>query len=302
MVRPTLPPLNTLKAFEASARLLSFTRAANELNLTQAAVSKQVKLLEHFLGENLFERRARHLVLTKTGAAYLPKVRDSFRRLSDGTREVFGHRHRGLLTLRISIGFSAYWLGQRLHRFRALHPDIDFRIVSSVWSGDLDDDVVDLEICYGSGDWPGHQCERLTRESLVPVVCPALLKNSPPVKAPEDLIKHTLLHVIGYEEGWSVWLQHHGLQAVDPGQGLQFDTSILAFNAAITGMGVALGRSSLLKDFILSGQLVVPFDGAVGIEEAFYLLTPNKANQHPHVDPFRRWLLQEAAKETTDET
>jgi LysR family glycine cleavage system transcriptional activator len=273
--------------------LLSFTRAAAELNLTQAAVSKQVKMLEHYLGENLFERRARHLLLTKSGAAYLPRVRDSFLRLSEGTREVFGYRKGELLTLRVSIGFSAYWLGQRLHRFRTQHPGIDFRIISSVWSEEPDDDAVDLEIAYGNGNWPGFRCERLTREQLIPVACVHLLNNQP-LQKPADLHGHTLLHVIGYEDGWSIWLQRNSIENINPGQGLQFDTSILAFQAASTGLGIALGRSSLLGDLLHSGQLVAPLQSVVEIEEAFYVLDREKDNQHPHVEIFRDWLLSEA--------
>ena len=163
-MKRNLPPLPWLRAFEASARHLSFTNAAAELNLTQAAISKQIKLLEQFLREPLFHRRPRNLVLTKIGEAYLPKVHDAFERLAAGTDEVFGGRNTEVLTVRAAVGFSVNWLGWRLPRFFAQHPGIKVRIVSSVWNDTFDMDRFDLDILYGTGQWPGLRCDRLTFE------------------------------------------------------------------------------------------------------------------------------------------
>lgn len=290
-----LPPLSWLRAFEASARHLSFTHAAAELNLTQAAVSKQIRSLEHHLREPLFQRKPRSLVLTKAGAAYLPKVRDAFERLAAGTEEVFGRRRGEVLTLRAAVGFSVAWIAPRLGRFLARHPDLPLRIVSSVWSDEFDRERFDLDIRYGTGRWPGFRADRLTWEVLEPLCAPALLRRRPPLRRPEDLARHRLLHVLGYEEGWAQWLKAAGAGHINAGQGLQFDTSLLAFEVAARGGGVALGRSSMSAREIDSRRLVRPFKLALPIDEAFYLLSPQHGREHPHAALFRAWLLEEAA-------
>lgn len=288
-----IPPLNWLRAFESSARHLSFTAAAQELGLTQTAISKQVKNLELHFHVLLFQRRARSLILTKAGETYLPKVRDAFDRLSVGTEEVFGNRQAELLTIRVSVGFSAYWLGPKIGDFRTRYPSIDFRIVSSVWNNDADESDVDLEIRYGSGDWPGFKCERLTIENIFPICHPKLMEGIAPLKHPEDLESHTLLHVDGYEEGWATWLKAADLPATISGTGLHFDTSILSFEMAKTSHGVALGRSSLTSIVLAEGRLVAPFDLVVPIKEGFHLLTPKRKSIHPDAQYFTDWVLEQ---------
>ncbi len=295
-----LPPLNWLRAFEAAARHLSFTKAAVELNLTQAAISKQIKNLEEHLGERLFQRKPRSLVLTQIGAAYLPRVMDSFSRLADGTEEVFGRRGNEVLTVRISVGYAVGWLGSRLHTFFAAYPDTPLRIVSSVWTDAYDKERFDFEIRYGSGTWPGLEADRLTHEVLEPLCAPSLLQQDPPLRSVEDLSNHRLLHVMGYEEGWASWLRHAGAVGVNPGQGIQFDTSLLAFEVAATGGGIALGRRSMSAREIKSGRLVRPFDIAVPIDEAFYLVAARDGPRHPDADRFRNWLLNVAALDLSD--
>lgn len=289
-----LPHLTWLRAFEASARHLSFTSAAVELNLTQAAISKQVKLLEQYLREPLFERKPRSLVLTKVGAAYLPKVRDSFDRLAAGTEEVFGNRRSEVLTVRAPVGFSVNWIAPRLPSFFDAHPGIGFRLVSSVWSDEFDQERFDLDIIYGTGNWPGFNSERLTWEVIEPVCAPQLLTAERPIREPADLKHHCLLHVLGYEEGWGTWLRHAGADGVNAGQGLQFDTSLLAFEYAATGHGVALARSSMSGPDLARGRLVRPFDMALAIDEAFYLIAPSDGREHPDAGLFRDWLVQQA--------
>jgi len=290
-----LPPLTWLRAFEASARHLSFTHAAEELNLTQAAVSKQVKLLEHYLREPLFQRKPRSLVLTKAGAAYLPKVRDAFERLAAGTLEVFGNRCSEVLTVRAAASFAVNWLAGRLPDFYRRHPDTPVRLVSSVWSDAFDTERFDLDIQYGTGQWPGFRCHRLTWEEITPLCSPALIGGDRPLKAPRDLGHHVLLHVIGYEEGWAVWLKAAGVGDINPGQGRQFDTSLMAFEIAAQGCGVALGRSSIMACERASGRLVAPFDLKVPIKEAFHLISLGDGSEHPDASIFRDWLLAEAA-------
>jgi LysR family glycine cleavage system transcriptional activator len=290
-----LPPLNWLRAFEAAARHLSFTQAAAELNLTQAAVSKQVKHLELHLRQQLFVRLPRSLALTKTGEAYLPKVRDAFERLASGTREVFGGRDGAALTVRSAVSFAVNWLVPRLPAFVAAHPGTRLRIVSSVWSDAIDAANFDLDIQYGTGDWSGVESHRLTHETITPLCAPAFLRGAAALRRPADLKHRTLLHVIGYQEGWGTWLNAARVKDVDPGGGLQFDTSLAALEMASRGAGVALGRSSLAEKDLGSGRLVAPFELAVPIREAFYLIRPTNAAPHPAARAFIAWLLKTAA-------
>ncbi len=286
-----MPPLPWLRAFEASARHLSFTDAAAELNLTQAAISKQVKLLEHYLSERLFERLPRSLALTRAGAAFLPKVSDAFERLSAGTVEVFGRRRLGILSVRAPVGYAVTWLAARLPRLLAAHPRTQVRIVSSVWAEDYDSETFDLDIRYGFGTWAGFTADRVTREKLIPMCLPEVAKR---ITVPNDLAKERLLHVLGYQEGWAVWLAAAGANHVDPGSGLWFDTTPMALEVAAQGGGVALGRSSMLERELASGRLVPAFDLALPIEEGFFLVAPDKGARHPDAAVFREWLLAEA--------
>lgn len=286
-----MPPLPWLRAFEASARHLSFTNAASELNLTQAAISKQVKLLEHYLREPLFERLPRSLTLTKAGAAYLPKVNDAFERLAAGTLEVFGGRRMGILSVRAPVGYAITWLAARLPRFIAAHPRTQVRIVSSVWAEDYDSETFDLDIRYGFGTWSGFDADRLTWERLIPMCLPEIAAR---LASPDDLGKERLLHVLGYQEGWATWLAAAGTTYVDPGSGLWFDTTPMALEVAAQGGGVALGRSSMLERELASGRLVRPFDLELDIDEGFFLVAPEKGARHPDAGVFRDWLLAEA--------
>jgi LysR family transcriptional regulator, glycine cleavage system transcriptional activator len=288
-----IPPLPWLRAFEASARHLSFTHAAAELNLTQAAISKQVKLLEQYLREPLFERLPRSLTLTKAGAAYLPKVNDAFERLSAGTVEVFGGHRKGILTVRVSVGFAITWLATRLPRFLEAHPKVQVRIVSSVWAEEYEAETFDLDIRYGFGSWAGFRADRVTRERLIPICPPA---QAALLKSPDDLAGVRLIHVLGYQEGWATWLAAAGASGVDPGQGLWFDTTAMAVEVAAQGGGVALARSSMIGRDLGAGRLVKPFALELPVDEGFFLVAPEKGARHPDAALFRDWLLAEAAR------
>ncbi len=291
-MRPDLPPLIWLRTFEAAARRLSFTDAASELNLTQAAVSKHVKSLEQHLRHPLFIRRTRSLQLTKLGEAYVPKVRDAFERLAHGTQEVFGGRRSKGLTLRCAVSFAVNWLAPRLPQFLSMYPGQDISILSSVWSDAFDADSHDLDIQYGTGDWSGVRSHRLTHETITPLCAPSLASQ---LKHPDDLQSQRLLHVLGYQEGWGTWLQAAGAGAVNPGQGLLFDTSLTAFEVAAQGGGVALGRTSLAQRERSSGRLIAPFGLEVPINEAFYLIEPVRRELHPNALTFIDWITNVAA-------
>lgn len=288
---PDLPPLTWLRAFEASARSLSFTHAAGELHLTQAAVSKHVKALEQHLRQPLFLRRARGLELTKSGAAYLPKVQDALQRLAIGTREVFGQRHTQALTVRCAVSFAVNWLMPRLPEFLVSNPDKPVRILSSVWNEPYDAEDIDLDIQYGTGVWPGCSSHRLTWEVLTPLCAPGCR-----IEEPDDLRHHRLLHVLGYHEGWGIWLNAAGVKGVDSGSGLHLDTSLTAFELAAQGGGVALGRGSLAAHPLALGRLIAPFSLAVPIDEAFYLVEPTGGSRHPDAAAFIEWLTVIAFK------
>lgn len=290
-----LPPLNWLRSFEASARHLNFTHAAQELHLTQAAISKQVKNLEHRLGVNLFTRLPSGLQLTESGAAYLPPVRDAIEQLAAATDELFGFSGAKSLTVHASLIFFSSWLAPKLVEFHHGHPQIDLRFTSSIWVDEhemLED--IDLEIRYGRGDWPNLITDRLTWDYLLPVCSPSLLEKGPPLQKPADLASHKLLHVAGYEHGWQHWLRKHGCGEVVTDTGIQFDTLIAATEVAAHGLGVALGRSSLLGSMIDQGRLVTPLQEKVETDEAFYLVCSQRPESGSHAAQFRDWIIKTA--------
>ena len=288
-----LPPLTWLRAFEASARTLSFTQAASELHITQAAVSKHVKSLEQHVRRPLFFRRPRGLELTKSGAAYLPKVQDAMERLAIGTREVFGQRRNSALTVRCAVSFAVNWLTPRLPDYLDRHPGKTIRLLSSVWNDAFDTEDFDLDIQYGNGHWPGFNSHRLTWETITPLCAPEL-PNRIAMNNPDDLRHHRLLHVLGYHEGWGIWLKAAGTPHVDAGSGLQLDTSLTAFELAAHGGGVALGRKSLVEHALVSGRLIAPFGLALPIDEAFYIVQPAGNSTHLDAAYFVNWLLSVA--------
>lgn len=292
MKRLPLPPLNWLRAFESSARHLNFTHAASELNLTQAAVSQQVKGLESQLGAALFKRLPRGIELTEAGLAYLPVVHQAIERLAAATDEIFGHGHKRLLTVRVSLVFYTQWLATRLPDFRRRHPEVNLRITSNIWGGDssVTDTEADLEIRYGHGEWTGLRVERLTWDTLLPVCSPDLPTASAPLSSPKDLAHHELLHVMGYEEGWGYWLKKAGAVKVDSSKGMQFDTLISALKAAELGQGVALARSSLVEQMLQSKQLIAPLEPHLPTQEAFHLVYDSYSLVKPQADAFVTWL------------
>jgi LysR family transcriptional regulator, glycine cleavage system transcriptional activator len=276
---------------------LSFTAAADELGLSQAAVSKQIKLVEIKLGELLFIRLPRSLKLTMPGEAFLPKVQDAFERLSSGTYEVFSKRQTGRLTIRAAAGFAVNWLGPRLHHFMRDYPEIALRVTSSVWNEAEANTEFDLDIRYSDGQWAGEAAHRLTRESLVPVCSPNLLTGAHDPVSPQSLGNQTLIHVLGYKEGWARWLNAANI-ALSGGQSeLQFDTALMAFEVAASGAAIAIGCTSPIEKEFQLGRLVAPFQVRVPVEEAFYLIENDPENNSPNAILFRDWLLAKAEGE-----
>lgn len=295
-MKKRLPPLNWLRSFEASARHLNFTQAASELNLTQAAISQQVRSLESQLGAALFKRLPRGVELTDAGMAYLPAIHEAIERLGAVTEEIFGAGRSESLTIRVNLVFFTCWLAPRLHSFRTAHPEVGLLFTSNIWVGEYDNKEADMEVRHGQGAWPGMEACRLTWDKLVPVCSPILHNGSPPPSSSEELSKHTLLHVMGYEEGWGYWFNQTGCSQLEVSAGIQFDTLISALEFAAQGGGVALGRSALVQGMLDSGRLIAPFEQSIPTSEAFYLTYPSHQYLHPDAEVFRNWLLEEAEK------
>lgn len=292
-----LPPLNALRAFEAAARHQSFTRAAAELHVTQGAVSHQVKGLEAELGIKLFHRHHQHLSLTDSGQACLPFVRDAFDRLAAGFEQLRARDQTGALTVSVSPNFAAKWLVHRLGRFTTQHPDIDLRISAAIRHVDFAREDVDLVVRHGDGNWPGLHVVPLAYEELFPVCSPILLDGAHPLRRPEDLGHHTLLH-LGHRQDWAKWLQAAGVLSVDLGQGPVFDQASLVIDAAVGGQGVALARTTLVATDLLAGRLLRPFELALPVPYAYYIVCPKATAARPKIALFRAWLLEEAAADT----
>lgn len=291
-----LPPLNALRAFEAAARHLSFTKAAGELHVTQAAISHQIKSLEEWLGMPLFKRQNRALLLTDAGQAYLPPLREAFDRIQDATSKLQQRDRSGALTVSTFTSFAAKWLVPRLGRFAAAHPDIEVRLAINDVLMDFSSDSVDVGIRYGSGAWRGLHAERLMTEVVFVVCSPRLLEGPSPLSRPEDLRHHTMLHD-DLPEDWETWLEAAGVGGIRARRDLAFNHSEMVLQAAIDGLGVALGRSVLVADDLAAGRLVKPFALELPTIAAYYFVCPEGTQDRPKVKAFRDWVMSEVARD-----
>ena len=290
-----LPPLNALRAFEAAARHLSFTKAAAELFVTQAAISHQIKGLEEWLGLKLFRRQNRNLLLTDAGQAYLPVLREAFDLIDDATQRLHAQDDNSALTVSTFTSFAAKWLMPRLGRFAAAHPEIEVRLSISDAISDFMEEHVDVAVRYGLGQWKGVYIDRLMTEVVFVVCSPSLLDGGAPLTSPEDLAGHTLLHD-DLPEDWSAWLDAAGAK-IKPKRDLAFNHSEMVLQAAADGLGVALGRSVLVADDLAAGRLVRPFDLQLTAQSAYYTVCPEGTQDRPKVKAFREWVLKEVARD-----
>ncbi len=291
-----LPSLNALRAFEAAARHLSLTKAADELSVTPGALSHQIKALEARLGARLFERTARGLAFTDLGRDYLPVVRDAFDRLAAGTDTLFGPAQAATLTVSVSPNFAQKWLVPRLGNFAAAHPSLDLRIAPALELLDFAATDVDLAVRHGAGNWPELATAKLTDEHVFPVASPRLAAGKPPLRRPRDLKAHTLLHAPGAVD-WRAWLEASGIADVDVRRGPRFNQASLAIEAAVDGVGVALARTALAALDLAAGRLVQPFGPALPASFAYYIVCPAPVANRPKIRAFREWLLAEAAED-----
>jgi LysR family glycine cleavage system transcriptional activator len=290
-----LPSLNGLRAFEAAARHLSFTLAASELNVTQTAISHQIRRLEEELGIRLFIRKNRALALTPQARDYLPGVRAAFNDLRLATDRLLRKEDDKVLTVSTLASLAAKWLLPRLTAFQEAHPGIDVRITTSTALVDFKNGDVDAAIRYGRGHWPGVRAEWLMADDFFPVCSPALLSGKKPLRTPEDLRDHVLLHTSTNSDDWRQWLTAAGLPSdLSKQPGITFDLILMTVQAAIDGIGVAMGRTSYVQDDIAKGRLVVPFNISLPVDAGFYLVSPEGAAEPPKLRAFRQWLIASA--------
>jgi len=293
-----LPQLGFIQGFEAAARNLSFTKAAEELFITQSAVSRQVKALEDHLGVTLFERRQRALALTESGHALYRVATDVLERLQAATDQLRASDISRQLSLTTTTGFASLWLIPRLQRFTSLHSDVDVRISATTTVINLERSLVDLAIRYCRPEDVPERAIRLFGEEVVAVCGRPLLRNrSRPLKRPEDLRHHVLLH-FDYAGAqfldWGTWLTSLGVGDLRPAGALHFSQYEQMIQAAISGQGVALGRQPLVNDLIRSGALAAPFRKSLVGSRAYFIIESEHGAAKPHVRQFAAWLMEEA--------
>jgi len=296
-----LPPLKALRAFEASARQLSFTRAAEELFVTQAAISHQIKSLEDHLSIKLFMRKNRSLLLTEEGQSYYMDIKDIFNSLHDATERLLARGAKGAITVSSQASFAIQWLVPRLTAFNGLHPDIDVRIKAVDQAENSLTEDVDVAIYYGRGSWPNIHADKLQTEYLIPVCSPLLQQNNlingkPALLSIDDLDKHNLLHDTSRKD-WKRWFKQVGVKGTNVNHGPIFSHSAMVLQAALHGQGIALAYSVLAKPDIDSGRLVCPFNDVLVSKNAYYIVCRESQKDLGKIEAFRQWLLDMVANE-----
>lgn len=301
-----LPPLQALRAFEAAARHLNFTRAAEELFVTQGAVSQQIRQLEEYLGFRLFYRLPRHLKLTEEGDRLARAAHEAFARIASEVESLLAVEEAGVVTVSVLQSFAVKWLVPRLGHFRAEHPDIDVRIHADDRLVDFQREGIDLAVRFGRGIYPNLHTEQLMRDEIFPVCSPDYLAASPALNEPDDISGHQLLHDATSETqalpaaDWKFWLDAVGAKNVDLRRGLQFNSGDMVIQAALMGQGIGVARTSLAAQDLKAGLLVRPFPQKVVSNYAYYLACPEENLNRPRVQTFIRWLKKEVAATLQD--
>ena len=305
-------PFSALRVFESAARHLSFKRAAGELSITPAAVSQQIKTLEHQLGVKLFNRHSRGLTLTEEAIIGLPDLVEGFEKLVESVDRIRGANESATLTVWMAPSFAAKWLIPRLHRFYEAHPGVDLNISASrklidsntskrtIPAENFQRNNVDIAIRFGRGDYPDCHVDKLFSVTAIPLCSPRLLQGKHPLRCPDDLRFHTLLHDDTPYEGrpdWATWLKVAAVDNVNSTRGVHFNNVSLALTAAIDGQGVVLSMKALASDDIAGGRLVVPFNIGLPLEYAYYLITLKEVTDHSHTSAFRDWIIEESRQE-----
>jgi len=285
-----LPPLHTMRLFEASGRLLSFKLAAAELHVTPSALSHGIQAMEDWLGVPLFTRGNRSLALTAAGAAYLPQVRHALDLLARASSGLPGQTASARLAISVAPSFGLHWLMPHLPSFQARHPEIEIVIDTHHHPVEFPREGIDLAIRMGRGDWPGLTAIHLVQEQLVPVCAPGLATG---LQQPASLAAATLLRVADVSEDWESWFAVAGLPPVEATRSLRFDTIHMALEAAAQGLGVAMGRLPLARDDLASGRLVALFGAPRTCATGYWLVAPPETLRRPAVKAFRQWIEAE---------
>ncbi|KRB93511.1 transcriptional regulator GcvA [Noviherbaspirillum sp. Root189] len=290
-----IPPLNPLRVFEVVARTENLTTAAEELHVTQSAVSRQIGVLETYLGVELFRRERHGVVLTRLGRAYGERIIPAFSEISAATEQLVKGTSQGALRVRTYTTFAAKWLIPRLPEFHRLHPNVEVRISNAVPDVDFDRDPVDVAIQFGEGQWQRTQCDLLFHDEIEPVCSPGYIEKHLTVdKRPESLLRERLLVSHYRRIDWDDWLSAtHMTQYAATAERMNFGTSVLTWQAAINGLGIAIGQNALLAEEFRSGQLTRPFTMPVRRDKAYYLVRPEMQRESRKVALFRDWLLNE---------
>jgi LysR family glycine cleavage system transcriptional activator len=290
-----LPPLNALRAFEATARHLSVKNAADELCVTPGAVSQLLKALELHLGVKLFRRVNRGIFLSDAGQAYLPPVRNAFRQIAEASRRIAASTDTGVLTVSVTPFFAAAWLVPRLKAFQDAHPDIDLQIVTSSALVDFSRDGVDVAVRHGLGRYPGLHSDHVVAVEIVPVAAPTLVAKLGVPTKPADLTRWPHVHD-AERKGWHLWLQAQGIDEIGPPRGPSFDDSGLLLKAVLAGQGAGLLPAAMVAPELADGRLVRLADVVLLDEFAYYLVCPEASHQRSKVAAFRTWILAVAAE------
>ncbi|WP_417451114.1 transcriptional regulator GcvA [Kordiimonas sp.] len=289
-----LPPLNALRSFEAAARLNSFKKAATELNVTQSAISHQIKHLENALGVELFVRQTRSIALTQSGKALFPFVEKALDLLEEGVQKISRTEHDNILILQSYSTLSVRWLLPKLDRFRVKHPNLQVRLITSQWDPDFTEQDIDLAIMIGTPEANNMRYDYLFSPCLFPVCSPKLLAGDSPLKAPADLAAQTILQVYPSENDWRVWLEATGTEGIDLNAGLSFDSYDHALKTAVRGAGVALAMHPYVSEDFAANLLVNPFpEYEVPATGHWYLVYPKARTNREKIKAFRLWLLDE---------
>jgi LysR family glycine cleavage system transcriptional activator len=275
---------------------LSFTRAAEELFVTQAAISHQIKSLEDFLGIKLFMRKNRALLLSEEGQAYYLDIKDVFNAINEATERLFARGEKGAITVSTQPSFAIQWLVPRLNAFYALHPDIDVRIKAVDQPENSLTGDVDVAIYFGRGHWADIDAEQLQKEYLIPVCSPLLLQGKKPLDKVEDLINHTLLHDTSRRD-WKRWFKQVNVKATNVNHGPIFSHSAMVVQAAMHGQGVALAHSFLAKPDIDAGRLICPFEDVLESKNAYYVVCRDRQVDLGKIAAFREWVLDTVAQD-----
>lgn len=298
-MRREFPPLTALRAFEAVARHLSFSHAAEELNVTHAAVSQQIKALETWLGLKLFDRRGRRTSLTEAGRSYQNAVGHGFDIIHEATQYLRQSEEERPVEITTTTAFASRWLIPRLRSFQEQHPQIRLKMMPGNDLVDFERDNVDIGIRYGSGDWPDLKSEPLVGGELVPVCSPILLDNGPSLESPADLKNHIIIHDMDFAE-WEHWLEMMEVDGVKVEKGLVYSMSGFGYEAAIQGQGVYMGVYNLIRDDLREGRLVMPFGPALLHKGGYHIVSRRGSTDRPSVAAFRSWLKTETDRAGLD--